>query len=68
MTPDDHARYVRWQDHRITQLSFAANLFLGFAVASLAYAINLKLENLLLTPCWIAVFRYSVVGRLNGVQ
>mgnify|MGYP001112200933 CR=1 FL=1 len=38
-------RYVRWQDYRITHLSFAINLFLGFAVASLAYAINLKLEN-----------------------
>lgn len=36
-------RYVRWQDYRITQLSFSINLFLGFAIASLAYAINLKL-------------------------
>jgi hypothetical protein len=45
MTPDEHERYIRWQDYRITQLSFAINLFLGFAVASLAYAISLKLEN-----------------------
>lgn len=26
-------------------MSFAINLFLGFAIASLAYAVNLKLEN-----------------------
>jgi hypothetical protein len=45
MTPEQHERYVRWQDYRITQLSFSINLFLGFAVASLAYAINLKLDN-----------------------
>ena len=32
-------------DYRITQMSFAINLFLGFAVASLAYVINLKLEG-----------------------
>lgn len=41
MTPEEHERYVRWQDYRITQMSFAINLFLGFAVASLAYIINL---------------------------
>jgi hypothetical protein len=45
MTPEEHERYVRWQNHRVTQLSFAVNLFLGFAVASLAYAINIKLEG-----------------------
>lgn len=45
MGPEDQERYVRWQDHRVTQLSFAINLFLSFSVASLAYAINLKLEN-----------------------
>lgn len=45
MIPEDHERYIRWQDYRITQLSFAINLFLGFAVASLAYAINMKLGN-----------------------
>jgi hypothetical protein len=45
MDPQQQERYVRWQDYRITHLSFAINLFLSFAVASLAYAINLKLEN-----------------------
>jgi hypothetical protein len=45
MEPEKHERYVRWQNYRITQLSFAINLFLGFAVASLAYIINLKLEQ-----------------------
>ena len=45
MTPEEHERYVRWQDYRITQHSFSINLFLSFAVASLAYAINLKFEH-----------------------
>lgn len=45
MDPQKHDRFVRWQDYRITQMSFSINLFIGFAVASLAYAINLKLEN-----------------------
>lgn len=45
MDQDQRERYVRWQNYRITQLSFAINLFLGFAVASLAYVINLKLEG-----------------------
>ena len=45
MTPEDQERYVRWQDYRVTQTSFVINLFLGFAVASLAYAINLKFEG-----------------------
>ena len=46
MEPEQKERYVRWQNYRITQLSFSINLFLGFAVASLAYVINLKLgEN-----------------------
>ena len=45
MDPREQERYVRWQDYRITQLSFAINLFLGFAVASLGYVINIKLEQ-----------------------
>ena len=46
MDTEQKERYVRWQNYRITQLSFSINLFLGFAVASLAYAINLKLTNI----------------------
>jgi len=45
MDSDQKERYVRWQNYRITQLSFSINLFLGFAIASLAYAINLKINN-----------------------
>ena len=45
MDSDQKERYVRWQNYRITQLSFSINLFLAFAVASLAYAINLKINN-----------------------
>ena len=45
MDPSQKERYIRWQDYRINQFSFLINLFLGFAVASLAYAINLKLQG-----------------------
>jgi len=45
MDADQKERYIRWQDYRVTQLSFSINLFLGFAVASLAFAINAKLEG-----------------------
>jgi len=45
MDEEQKQRYIRWQEYRINQLSFSINLFLGFAVASLGYAINLKLES-----------------------
>lgn len=45
MSAEQKERYIRWQDYRINQLSFSINLFLGFAVASLAFAVNIKLEN-----------------------
>lgn len=45
MNQEQKERYVRWQNHRIAQLSFSINLFLGFSVASLAYLINLKLSS-----------------------
>ncbi len=44
---DKNERFVRWQNYRIEQLSFSINLFLGFAVASLAYAINIKITGTL---------------------
>jgi len=43
MENNQHERYVRWQEHRLNQLTFSINLFLGFAVASLAFAINIKI-------------------------
>lgn len=45
MNPEQRERYVRWQNHRVSQLSFSINLFLGFSVASLAYVINLLLNS-----------------------
>ena len=45
MDADKKARYIRWQDYRINHLSFSINLFLGFAVASLAFVINIKLGD-----------------------
>ena len=45
MDDKQRERYVRWQGYRINQLSFSINLFLTFAIASLAYVINLKLNK-----------------------
>ncbi|KZN67702.1 hypothetical protein N478_02780 [Pseudoalteromonas luteoviolacea S4060-1] len=45
MTPEQRESYARWQNHRVSQLSFTINLFLGFSVASLAYVINLLLTS-----------------------
>ena len=75
MEPSQKERYVRWQDYRITQMSFSINLFLGFAVASLAYAINLKLGENTKNPellvfiikwwSWSAAFGcFAIVTRL----
>lgn len=44
MEPEQKERYVRWQNYRINHLTFSINLFLGFAVASLAYVINIKIN------------------------
>jgi hypothetical protein len=51
MTPEDRERYIRWTDHRINHLSYSINLFLGFAVASVAYCVNLKIDGKLLGSC-----------------
>lgn len=45
MDADQKERYIRWEDYRITHLTFSINLFLGFTIASLAFIINIKLEN-----------------------
>lgn len=45
MDDESKQRYIRWQDYRIKQLSFSINLFLGFAIASLGFAINLLLSG-----------------------
>lgn len=47
MDQEQKERYVRWQNYRINQLTFSINLFLGFAVASLAYVVNLKVIDTL---------------------
>jgi hypothetical protein len=45
MDENDRQRYVRWQDYRIQQLTFSINMFLGLAVASLGFAIKVRLEG-----------------------
>jgi hypothetical protein len=50
VTPDDKERYVRWQDYRITQFSFAINLFLTFAVAALGFSLALLKDSAFIPP------------------
>lgn len=40
MTDTERDSYVRWQAYRIEHLSFSINLFLGFAVGSIAYVVT----------------------------
>jgi hypothetical protein len=40
MTDAERDSFVRWQAYRINHLSFSINLFLGFAVASIAYLVS----------------------------
>tara|TARA_R110001599_G_C12268666_1_gene661121 strand:- start:6121 stop:6516 length:396 start_codon:yes stop_codon:yes gene_type:complete len=38
-------KHARWQSLRISQFSFAINLFLSFSIASLGFAINQKISG-----------------------
>jgi hypothetical protein len=40
MSAEERESFLRWQDFRVQQLSFSINLFLGFAVASLAFLLD----------------------------
>jgi len=37
---NDRESFIRWQEYRISHLSFSINLFLGLAVASIAFLIS----------------------------
>ncbi len=70
MDSDQKERYVRWQNYRITQLSFSINLFLGFAVASLAYAINLRINNVtgvIIAELYCSIYWWSASFALGVV-
>ena len=41
----DRERYIRWQNYRITQLSFSINLFLTFGVASIGFWTKLIMDD-----------------------
>ncbi|PYI94583.1 MAG: hypothetical protein DME97_01005 [Verrucomicrobia bacterium] len=63
MTPDEREKYVRWQDYRITQFSFAINLFLTFAVAALGFSFALIKEAAFIPPPgsgWL--LRHAIYG------
>lgn len=50
MNDQDKERYLRWQDHRITQLSFSINLFLTFAIATLGFSLALIKDSAVVIP------------------
>ncbi|MFA5422911.1 MAG: hypothetical protein WC374_03550 [Phycisphaerae bacterium] len=53
-------RYIRWQDYRIKQLSFAINLFIGLAVASLGFVINIKLSEKSIDSLSLVIILWAV--------
>jgi hypothetical protein len=69
MTDQDKKRYVRWQKYRITQFSFAINLFLSFAVAGLGFCLNLMKDSGLTPPieagCLLHYAVFSLVGSIG---
>lgn len=69
MEQSQRERYIRWQEYRITQLSFSINLFLGFAVASVAYSIKLKLEGKLFgnVPLEIVIILFAISALLGCI-
>jgi hypothetical protein len=62
MTPYKRERYVRWQNYRITQFSFAINLFLTFGVAALGFSCSLLKEASLPPPGEGWLLRYAIYG------
>ena len=67
MDKDTRKRYIRWQDYRIKQLSFATNLFLSFAIASLGFTINLKLAGKVQDPLFLVpVIEYFGISAVLG--
>lgn len=69
MDEEQKERYVRWENYRITHLTFSINLFLGFAIASLAFVINVKLgsKSHSSIPVEAILFWWSVSAALGGV-
>lgn len=69
MTEDDpKASFVRWQSLTIGQLTYAVNLVLGFAVASLAFQITILLNEKFNPVSWQkCAFSLSLLALLASV-
>jgi len=60
---DEKERFVRWQDYRITQFSFAINLFLSFSVAALGFCLTLIKDPTFVPPNGMGyLLRNSAIG------
>src|SRR5438445_4474976 len=49
---DPRGSFIRWQSITIGQLSYAVNLFLGFAVATIGFQITLLLDSQFAPVSW----------------
>jgi hypothetical protein len=68
MTDEDKERYVRWQDYRIRQFSFAINLFLSFAVAALGFCLTLIKDSGFTPPIGTGyVLRHAVFSLAGSI-
>jgi len=71
MSVEERESFLRWQDFRIKQLSFSINLFLGFAVASLAFMLvrdgRLNVGAAPLNPMLIPVLFWWSTSAVFGV-
>jgi hypothetical protein len=62
MEDRDCERYIRWQDYRITQFSFAINLFLTFGMAALGFWASLLTDQSFQMPKGQEyLFKYALV-------
>lgn len=71
MSAEERESFLRWQDFRIKQLSFSINLFLGFAVASLAFMLardgRLNIGAATLNPTLMPVLFWWSTSAVFGV-
>jgi hypothetical protein len=71
MTDNERDSFVRWQEYRIGHLSFSINLFLGFAIASIAYLVaaneKTRINGQSLSPELLMSLFWWVVSTASGV-
>ncbi len=68
MNNEEKERFVRWQNYRITQFSFAINLFLTFSVAELGFCLALIKDPAFIPPIGMGyLLRNSAIGLASSI-